>query len=146
MTAGTEIKLDLDGLHSPASLLRFVRANWWFPICFEWPEFGELDVRKVEVRKTVRGYHVVLFVRNKIPSLYLIIVQLSLGSDPKRECVNLRRIVELNLKIWNVFYRDKMTHGRFTGHENRLDKRTAKLILDQINEWVLWKVRGLEPF
>ncbi|MGP8069012.1 MAG: hypothetical protein ACLP5V_03895 [Candidatus Bathyarchaeia archaeon] len=143
---GTQIKLDLDGLHSPASLLRFVRANWWFPICFEWPEFGELDVRKVEVRKTMRGYHVVLFVRNRIPSLYLVIVQLCLNSDSKRECVNLRRIVELKLKIWNILYRDKMSVRGFTGHEKRPDKRTAKKIMGQIKDWNLWKKRGLQPF
>ncbi len=149
---GTEITIDLDGIHSPASLLRFVTRNWWFPILFEWPVFGQLYMRKrhaVDVRKTSHsnGYHIRLFVKNKIPPLYLVMVQLSLGSDPKRDCLNFRRIIELKLKVWNILYRDKLTgRGDYTSHEKRPDKRTAKKIADQIKEWNLWKKGDCDHF
>ena len=101
---------------------------------------------KLRLGKPCEAITLCFYVRNRIPSLYLVIVQLCLNSDSKRECVNLRRIVELKLKIWNILYRDKMSVRGFTGHEKRPDKRTAKKIMGQIKDWNLWKKRGLQPF
>ncbi|MFI5450239.1 MAG: hypothetical protein ACHQ03_10815 [Candidatus Bathyarchaeia archaeon] len=146
---GTEVMLDLDEIHTATSLLMFVKGSWRSPLLFEWPVFGRLDVWKVDVRKTSHsdGYHVRLFAENKIPPLYLILIQLSLGSDPNREARNLQRIIELKLKDWNKLYHDKLTgRGDYTSHEKRPDKRTAKKIADIIKEWNRSKERGLEPF
>jgi len=119
----------------------FVKRSWWFPLLV----FG-LDVWKVDVRKTSHsdGYHVRLFVKNKIPPLYLVLIQLSLGSDPNREARNLQRIVEMKLQDWDLLYRDKLNgRGEFTSHEKRSDKRTAKKIASIIKEWNLWKLSKL---
>jgi len=130
----SRVKLDLDGLHSGASLVRFIqRSDWSFIFQFDWPIFGQLDVQHVEVRVTSHGYHVVFSVTNQIPPLYLVLLQRSLGSDVKRECFNFRRITTIKkMRSWNVLYSYKFdAQGNFLSQEKpdaRLSKKIATLI------------------
>jgi hypothetical protein len=75
------------------------------------------------------GYHLRIFVKNKIPNEALSFLQAILGSDPKRECFNWRRIQEIKtMRVWNVLYFSKFNgRGDFIMHE-RLDSRTARKI------------------
>ena len=127
----SEIMLDFDN-YSRAGLLRFIRSHWWFLFRFAWPLFGELSVRHVDVRRTRHGYHVRIRVRNKIPKRELSFLQLALGSDYQRECMNLRRIISCKqMRIWNVLYEFKFnSKGDITSQE-KPDRRLAR------------KVRGL---
>lgn len=129
----SEIKLDLDGLHSRRSLLRYVSSHWWFPFQFDWPIFGRLRVQRVDVRKTSDGYHIRMLTKNEIPPRELNFLQAILGSDPKRECFNHRRLAEIKtMRVWNVLYWFKFSsRGDFLMHEKpdtRMARRIAALI------------------
>jgi len=128
----TEIKLDLDNCSGP-HLMRFIWSRWGFLFRFRWPGFGRLRVKDVDVRKTKHGYHVRILVKNKIPSRELNFLQLALGSDYRRECMNLRRIIAVKcMKSWNILYICKFTgRGDFISCETsdaRLAKKIAGLI------------------
>ncbi|MGO9643956.1 MAG: hypothetical protein ACLPY5_04325 [Candidatus Bathyarchaeia archaeon] len=128
----TEIKIDLDN-YSRQQLMRFIWSRWRFIFRFRWPGFGRLQVQSVDVRKTRHGYHIRIWVKNKIPSRELNFLQLALGSDYRRECMNLRRIVAVKrMKSWNILYRYKFNgRGDLTSHEisdTRLANKIAGLI------------------
>jgi hypothetical protein len=125
----TEIKLDLDHV-SRKGLLRLVRKRWRFLLAFTWPKFGKLRVKSVDVRRTRHGYHVRLFVKNKVRDQALNFLQLALGSDYRREAFNFRRLSVLKrMKPWNVLYAWKFnSQVRITSYETS-DKRMARQIL-----------------
>jgi hypothetical protein len=90
-------------------------------------------VRNVDVRRTRHGYHVRILVQNRIRKRELNFIQLALGSDYRRECMNLRRIISWKqMKIWNVLFEYKFNNRRdFTSSETfdrRLTKQMALLI------------------
>ena len=128
----SEIKLDFDNYLSQ-QLIRFIRSRWRFLFRFRWPGFGRLRVKGVDVRKTRHGYHIRILVKNRIPSRELNFLQLALGSDYRRECMNLRRIIAIKrMKSWNILFRCKF-NGRWkvTSRETsdaRLAKKIAGLI------------------
>src|SRR5208282_6578807 len=97
-------------------------------------------VKDVDVRKTKHGYHVRILVKNKIPSRDLNFLQLALGSDYRRECMNLRRIVAVKrMKSWNILYQYKFNgRGDLTSNEIP-DARLAKKIAALINTFQKWK-------
>ena len=128
----SEIKIDYDN-YSPQQLLGLIWSRWGFLFRFRWPGFGRLHVRDVDVRKTKHGYHVRIFVKNKIPNRELNFLQLSLDSDYRRECMNLRRIIAVKrMRSWNTLYHYKFNgRGHLTSHETsdaRLAKKIAGLI------------------
>ena len=128
----SEIKLDLDN-YSPQQLIRFIWSRWGLIFRFRWPGFGRLRVKSIDVRKTRHGYHIRIWVRNRIPSRELNFLQLALGSDYRRECMNLRRIISVKrMKSWNILYHYKFSgSGDLTSHETsdaRLAKKIAGLI------------------
>jgi len=128
----TEIKLDLDNYSRP-KLMRLIQSRWRFLFRFRWPGFGRLRVQSVDVRKTRHGYHIRILVRNKIPKRELNFLQLALGSDYRRECMNLRRIIAVKrMKSWNILYQFKFnSRGDLTSTESpdaRLAKKIAGLI------------------
>jgi hypothetical protein len=57
---------------------------------------GRLQITKVDARSTHHGCHIRLYNKTLIPDVELNFVQAILGSDFRRECLNLRRLVELN--------------------------------------------------
>lgn len=128
----SEIKLDLDDC-SPSRLLSLVFSRWWFLLRFDWPLFGRLKVQNVNIRSTKHGYHVRIRVKNSIPSRELNFLQLALGSDYRRECMNLRRIISIRqMRSWNVLYAFKFnSRGDVISSERpdpRLSRRVAKLV------------------
>ncbi|MGO9646150.1 MAG: hypothetical protein ACLPY5_15570 [Candidatus Bathyarchaeia archaeon] len=128
----SEIKIDFDN-YSPQQLLRFIWPRWGFIFRFHWPGFGRLRVKSIDVRKTRHGYHIRIYVKNKIPSRELNFLQLAFGSDYRRECMNLRRIIAVKrMKTWNVLYQYKFNaRGDLTSSEttdSRLTKKIAGLV------------------
>jgi len=70
---------------------------------------------------------------NRIPSRELNFLQLAFGSDYRRECMNLRRILAVKcMKSWNILYRYKFNgRGDLTSIETPdvlLSKKIARLI------------------
>ena len=128
----SEIMLDFDN-YSCVGLLRLIQSHWRFLFQFAWPLFGKLSVRHVDLKKTRHGYHVRISVRNKIPKRELNFLQLALGSDYRRECMNLRRIISCKqMKSWNVLYAFKFnSRGGITSqerHDTRLARKVRRLI------------------
>ncbi len=78
----------------------------------------------IEVYETSKGYHIYLYCDSGRPliPLEIIIIQLALGSDYKREIFNLRRARawldgdELE-EGWNVLFRYKYKHGKLVSYE-----------------------------
>ena len=140
----SEIKLDLDN-YSPQQLIRFIWSRWGFIFRFRWPGFGRLRVKSIDVRKTRHGYHIRIWVRNRIPSRELNFLQLALGSDYRRECMNLRRIISVKrMKSWNILYHYKFSgSGDLTSHETS-DARLAKKIAGLIKTFQRWKQSRVE--
>jgi hypothetical protein len=128
-SCSSEIMLDLDC--SLSSLLHLVHSRWRFLFQFRWPLFGRLRVQRVDVRRTMHGYHVRIRVKNKVPCKELNFLQLALGSDYLRECMNLRRIVSCKkMRPWNVLYDFKFNNrGDITSRE-RPDARLSRSIAD----------------
>ena len=128
----TEIKLDFDNL-TEKGLLELIMSRWRFLFRLRWPGFGRLRVRSVDVRRTRHGYHVRIIVRNNIGKRDLNFLQLALGSDFRRECLNLRRIIACHqMRVWNVLYEAKFnSRGDITSTESpdaQLSKKIAGLI------------------
>jgi len=130
----SEIKLDLDNC-SPSRLLSLARSRWLFLFRFDWPLFGRLRVQSVNIRRTKHGCHVRILVKNRIPGRELSFLQLALGSDYRRECMNLRRIISIRqMRSWNVLFAFKFNNrGDVTSRERpnaRLSRRIAKFVKD----------------
>lgn len=140
----SEIKLDFDN-YSPQQLMHFIWSRWRFLFRFRWPVFGRLHVKGIDVRKTRHGYHIRIWVKNKIPSRELTFLQLALGSDYRRECMNLRRIIAVNrMKSWNILYQYKFNgRGDLTSHETT-DARLTKKIAGLIKIFQSWKHSRVE--
>jgi hypothetical protein len=128
----SEIMLDFDN-YSRTGLLRFIRSHWRFLFRFHWPVFGKLRVQHVNVAKTRHGYHVRIRVKNGIPKREMNFLQLALGSDYRRECMNLRRIISCKqMRSWNVLYRLKFnSRGDITSQE-KPDARLARKVTNLI--------------
>jgi hypothetical protein len=111
--------LDFDRNCSRRSLLRQVYSRWLFLLTFDWPLFGRLKVRDIDVRRTRHGYHVRIRVKNRISSRELNFLQLAFGSDFRRECMNLRRLISIKqMRSWNVLFEFKFNNrGDITSRE-----------------------------
>jgi hypothetical protein len=133
--SSNEIKLDLDNC-SRRGLLRLVRSRWRFLFQFSWPLFGKLRVQHVDVRRTWHGYHVRIRLKNKIPKHDLNFLQLALGSDYRRECMNMRRINSCKqMRVWNVLFAFKFnSEGNITSRE-RTDAQLSKTIANVIRRF-----------
>jgi hypothetical protein len=122
--------LDFDDC-SRSRLLHLIRSRWGFLFRFSWPLVGRLRVQHADVRRTRHGYHVRIRVKNKIPSWELNFLQLALGSDCRRECMNLRRIKSCKqMKSWNVLYAFKFNNRGDVTSREKLDLRLSRRIAD----------------
>jgi len=79
------IKLDLD--RKPVSWRRLARR-----LKLAEHLFG-LKIEKIVIHETNHGYHVRILTRKKLEPVVIVALQACLGSDYKRELLNLRRIV-----------------------------------------------------
>ena len=91
------IKIDLDDKSLWNTFLeraKFVLAFW------------HLTVKHVWVAETAKGYHVVIITKEKLQDQQICFLQLAMGSDYKRECFNLARILR-GEKDWNLLFKTK---------------------------------------
>jgi len=91
------IKIDLDSKDQWQNFIekaKFVLAFW------------HLTIKHVWVAETSKGYHIVIIVKEKLPDMQICFIQLALGSDYKRECFNLARVLR-GEKDWNLLFKTK---------------------------------------
>lgn len=78
-------------------------------------EFMDLiKVERVVVHKTVRGYHVRVVIDRMYPPAVIVAFQSLLGSDYKREILNLERIIKAG-KFFNVLHTTRERRKLFEG-------------------------------
>jgi hypothetical protein len=127
----TILMLDFDHYTRP-QLLHYISRRWGFVFRFPFIPFGQLCVQSIDVRRTRHGFHIRIFVENKIPPMQGVLLQLALGSDYRRECLNYNRIAS-SLESWNVlFYQKFDSVGRILSEERpdpQLSRTIAKLIV-----------------
>lgn len=99
------VKLDLDRKWSACAWTRWAdRAA----ICLR--EAG-LKVTRVEVRETLHGFHVVLYLEEALPTAGAVVaMQAILGSDGVREAINFSRALAGRTDDWNILFETKGTH------------------------------------
>lgn len=98
------VQLDVDRL-TQDELVEMVRQRWPFLLRFTWPKFGKLRIKSLNVRKTRHGWHIRIYVKNKVQGVALAFLQQAFGSDFRRECYNFRRIMEIKqMKSWDLLY------------------------------------------
>ena len=106
-----------------------------------------LEFTDMEVYETAKGFHIYLDAESKRPltPVEIIIIQLALGSDYKRELFNLRRArVWLDGEDldpnWNVLYKYKYNHGRLASNE--LDTEYSRIFKNHAFNTYREKMRG----
>lgn len=100
-------RLDIDSQELPPELYQHIA---W--VLFQLDNAATL----LELRKTVRGWHVIVTLARPIEPLVLVALQAILGSDPRRETFNLVRAQNLALAPecfasgsgWNTLYSEKL--------------------------------------
>lgn len=93
----TQLKLDVDSPRCPALLDR-VR---WVARWLHW------SVQYIEYRRTRRGWHVIITVRQRVTPFCVVAVQAILGSDWRRETFNLVRVRTMRARRLPRFWRDR---------------------------------------
>jgi hypothetical protein len=77
--------------------------------------FHILDIRPQYIRfdRTRHGWHVVIRLPRALDKLATVALQAVLGSDPRRETLNLMRALSVkwdahNSRRWNILFREKL--------------------------------------
>ncbi len=124
-----ELKIDID--YKPENPLKFAKefANKLKFTC----DILKIEVEAVEVYETNKGFHIYVWINSKkeLDNKDIIILQLSLGSDYKREIFNLSRVWSFdNIAIWNVLFSRKYDNGVLISKEEATNvaKSMTKLI------------------
>lgn len=100
----TCLKLDIDNY---LSITRIFEVNSIYTSC------SDNELINLRVFKTNHGYHVYLWYRNKIPDHEIIMLQMAMGSDFRRELFNMIRIRKWNSQSnWNVLFTRKYKFHR----------------------------------
>lgn len=124
------ILLDYD--LKPSQVLRLIRRRARFAFTFYYPVIGRLQITKVNARSTHHGCHIRLYNKTPIPDVELNFIQAILGSDFRRECLNLRRLVELNdQNPTNVLFYEKHK-ARPDGYDVISREKPARRLTRQI--------------
>lgn len=72
----------------------------------------------LKIFTTRKGYHLYLnFEQTKFDAIEIVMMQLALGSDKKRELFNYKRIKEKNVPFWNVLFNVKLHVGKIISRE-----------------------------
>lgn len=75
-------------------------------------------------RRTTHGWHVIIRLRDRLERAELVAFQACCGSDPRREALNLMRVLGIRrneitdpfwLKRWNILYAGKLPRARARG-------------------------------
>jgi hypothetical protein len=93
--------IDIDERHAPHlrslcvafRLIGFVKPTWFSYV------------------RTKHGWHVEIGLNRRLSAVQTVAYQAVLGSDPRRECLNLMRVMHGggNDKRWNILYSRKLT-------------------------------------
>jgi hypothetical protein len=75
-----------------------------------------LRVRSVRDDRTRKGWHRTILLHESLAPPYQVAIQMCLGSDRRRECLNLMRVMRTRLRgmsafekrRWNILYRVKL--------------------------------------
>lgn len=127
-----EFKIDID--YKPPNPLEFAKefAN---RIIFIFKTLG-IEFESAEVYETNKGYHIYVYAYSskQLTNEQIILVQLALGSDYKREVFNAIRVMsgafpEGN-RSWNVLFEYKMNKGKVISKEDAtpIAERMTRLI------------------
>lgn len=87
-------------------------------------------VRSCEIRSfaTARGRHIYIELDREISNFDIVMIQLLLGSDPKRELFNLERLIQQkDHPMWNVLFKAKYRNGEKVSFETPELDATLKL-------------------
>lgn len=65
-----------------------------------------IDIQRILIRRTPHGYHIKIEIRQDLDDIDILILQLLLGSDYRREFFNYQRI-KAGVKNWNILFDKK---------------------------------------
>jgi len=124
----SEILLDLDHYTRKGVLHLINSKRWRFLLRYNFPVFGQLQVKHVGVRATWHGQHICLQTVNKIPALLLVFLQTAFGDDVRRSSKNLTRILEEHIQKFNVLFPEKFKVLSKETLDPKLSKKATALV------------------
>ena len=95
------LKLDFDDISFREIKKIFRAKGLWIR------RFYHLKLTQVNVYRTKGGYHIYIWVNNKLSNFDIVFLQLAFGSDFRRECYYHRKIrkkIILPKRGWNIFF------------------------------------------
>ena len=97
------LKLDFDGYSFREIKKLFEKRGLWLK------RFFKLHIQKINVYKTKKGYHIYIWVNNRLSNQDIVFLQLAFGSDYMRECYYWKRIKYpiLPKRGWNILFYKK---------------------------------------
>jgi hypothetical protein len=94
------LKIDIDS--KTISQRQVNRMDWIIA-------FFRLDILDIKLTESRKGWHIEFIIQNPINDYEIVLLQLLLGSDWKRECFNLLRVHSGKFKnqSWNILFKKK---------------------------------------
>lgn len=120
----TEIKLDYD-FKGKKQLKQVFIDNQYI--------FYKLKLKLIDLKlyETKKGYHIYITIKNNIPDLDIIILQLLMQSDFQRELFNYQRVKSgLFKKKWNVLFSEKQDYNNKIISKEKHNKKLEDEIKD----------------
>jgi hypothetical protein len=79
-------------------------------MCVSFRIIGTVKPKWINYSRTRRGWHVEIGLNKRIGPLEIVALQAVLGSDPRRECLNLMRVMNGGAvdRRWNILYSRKL--------------------------------------
>lgn len=68
----------------------------------------DLHVFEYDLRKTKRGWHYRIYLKEHLHDMDIVCLQAIMNSDYKRECFNFNRVKKGYPKNWNVLFNEKI--------------------------------------
>ena len=135
------ILLDYD--YPPEKAVELFSERWPFASKFRWPIAGQLKrkVKRVEARRTYHGLHIYLQLKMKLPDLLLTMLQSALGSDFRREALDLRRIIDDTKNDWDLLYLEKWK-ARRDGYELRSQETPDRRLTRKLHRIIFQRRRA----
>ena len=134
------ILLDFD--YEAEKAVEVFAKRWAFVSKFRWPKVGQLKgkVKRPEARRTYHGVHIYLHLKMRLPDLLLNMIQFALGSDFRREALDLRRIMEDTKNDWNLLYLEKWK-ARPDGYEIRSQETLDRTLTRRLHRIIFHRRR-----
>lgn len=100
-------------------------------------------VKRVEARRTHHGLHIYLHLKMKLPDLLLNMIQSALGSDFRREALDLQRIMDGTKNDWNLLYLEKW-RARPDGYEIRSQETPDRRLTRKLHRIIFRRSRTVK--